>query len=246
MSVQHKNKTAIVSGSSTGIGSHIAESLVNDGYNVVITYFKNKTKAEKLEKKLKKIGNVKLFKLDVSKFSNINSLVKNTLKHYPSIDLLINNAGIHVDKNVSSMDKISWNKVIETNLGGTFYFCKSVLPQMRKQKYGRIINIGSVVALVGSKGASNYSASKAGIIGFTKSFAKEVAPFGITVNTIMPGFFDDGMFYHLDLKTRKSILKQIPSKRLGHSHEIADLIKTIIPSSYLTGQSFVLDGGYSI
>ena len=159
MSVQHKNKTAIVSGSSTGIGSHIAESLVNDGYNVVITYFKNKTKAEKLEKKLKKIGNVKLFKLDVSKFSNINSLVKNTLKHYPSIDLLINNAGIHVDKNVSSMDKISWNKVIETNLGGTFYFCKSVLPQMRKQKYGRIINIGSVVALVGSKGASNYSAS---------------------------------------------------------------------------------------
>jgi 3-oxoacyl-[acyl-carrier protein] reductase len=246
MSTHNENKTAIVSGSSIGIGSHIAESLINDGYNVVMTYFKNKNKAEKLEKKLKKIGNVKLYKLDVSKFSNVNSLVKNSLKNFPSIDLLINNAGIHIDRNVSSMDEISWNKVIETNLGGTFHFCKSVLPQMRKQQYGRIINIGSVVALTGSKGASNYSASKAGIIGFTKSFAKEVAPFGITVNTIVPGFFDNGMFYHLDSKTRQSIIKQIPSKRLGQSHEIADLIKTIIPSSYLTGQSFVLDGGYSI
>ena len=98
---------------------------------------------------------------------------------------------------------------------------------MRKQQYGRIINIGSVVALVGTKGASNYSASKAGIIGFTKSFAKEVASFGITVNTIMPGFFDSGMFYHLDSQTRKSILKQIPYKRLGQPHEIVDLIKTI-------------------
>jgi 3-oxoacyl-[acyl-carrier protein] reductase len=246
MSIHNENKTAIVSGSSTGIGSDIAEFLVNDGYNVVMTYYKNKIKAEKLEKKLKKIGNVKLYKLDVSKFSNVNSLVKNILKHYSSIDLLINNAGIHIDKNVSSMDEISWNKVIETNLGGTFHFCKSVLPQMRKQQHGRIINIGSVVSIIGSKGASNYSASKAGIIGFTKSFAKEVAPFGITVNTIVPGFFDNGMFYHLDSKTRKDILKQIPSKRLGRSHEIADLIKTIIPSSYLTGQSFVLDGGYSI
>ena len=234
MSTHNENKTAIISGSSIGIGSHIAESLINDGYNVVMTYFKNKNKAEKLEKKLKKIGNVKLYKLDVSKSSNVNSLVKNSLKNFPSIDLLINNAGIHIDRNVSSMDEIAWNKVIETNLGGTFHFCKSVLPQMRKQQYGRIINIGSVVALTGSKGASNYSASKAGIIGFTKSFAREVAAFGITVNTIMPGFFDEGMFYHLDSKTRKSIIKQIPSKRLGQSHEIADLIKTIIPSSYLT------------
>ena len=137
-------------------------------------------------------------------------------------------------------------KVIETNLGGTFNFCKCVLPQMRKQKYGRIINISSVVGLVGSKGASNYAASKAGIIGFTKSFAKEVAPSGITVNTIVPGFFDAGMFYHFDSKTRESILKQIPAQRLGQPHEISDLIKIIIPSPYLTGQAFVLDGGYSI
>jgi len=246
MYMNNKNKTAIISGSSIGLGSHIAESLINDGYNVIITYFKNKTKAEKLEKKLTNIGNVKLFKLDVSKFNNVQAVVRSTLKHFKSIDLLINNAGIHIDNNVSSMDEISWKKVIETNLGGTFHFCKCVLPQMRKQQYGRIINMGSIVGLIGSKGASNYSASKAGIIGFTKSFAKEVAPFGITVNTIIPGFFDEGMFYHLDSKTRKSILKQIPSKRLGQPHEIIDLIKTIIPSPYLTGQSFILDGGYSI
>ena len=220
--------------------------MINDGYNVVITYFKNKTKAEKLEKKLNNIGNVKLFKLDVSKIKNVQSVVKNTLKHFSSIDLLINNAGIHIDNNVNSMDEVTWKKVIETNLGGTFHFCKCVLPQMRKQQYGRIINISSVVGLIGSKGASNYAASKAGIIGFTKSFAKEVAPFGITVNTIIPGFFDAGMFYHFDSKTRKSILKQIPTQRLGQPHEISDLIKAIIPSSYLTGQAFVLDGGYSI
>ena len=246
MSMNNKSKTAIISGSSTGLGTHIAQFLINDGYNVVITYFKNKTKAEKLEKKLNNIGNVKLFKLDVSKIKNVQSVVKNTLKHFSSIDLLINNAGIHIDNNVNSMDETTWKKVIETNLGGTFHFCKCVLPQMRKQQYGRIINISSVVGLVGSKGASNYAASKAGIIGFTKSFAKEVAPFGITVNTIIPGFFDAGMFYHFDSKTRKSILKQIPTQRLGQPHEISDLIKAIIPSSYLTGQAFVLDGGYSI
>ncbi len=246
MHMNNENKTAIISGSSTGLGAHIAESLVSDGYNMVITYYENRSKAEKFAKKLAKIGNVKLFKLDVSKLNNVKSVVKNSLKYFKSIDLLINNAGIHIDKHVSSMDERSWNKVIQTNLNGTFHFCKCVLPQMRKQQYGRIINIGSVVALIGTKGASNYSASKAGIIGFTKSFAKEVASFGITVNTIMPGFFDSGMFYHLDSQTRKSILKQIPSKRLGQPHEIVDLIKTIIPSPYLTGQSFVLDGGYSI
>ncbi|SVD94423.1 uncharacterized protein METZ01_LOCUS447277, partial [marine metagenome] len=155
MHMNNENKTAIISGSSTGLGAHIAESLVNDDYNVIITYYENRSKAENFAKKLAKIGDVKLFKLDVSKFNNVKLVVKNSLKYFKSIDLLINNAGIHIDKHVSSMDERSWNKVIETNLNGTFHFCKCVLPQMRKQRYGRIINIGSVVALIGTKGASN-------------------------------------------------------------------------------------------
>ena len=171
---------------------------------------------------------------------------------------MINNAGIHIDRNVSSMDEISWNKVIETNLGGTFHFSKSVLPQMRKQQYGRIINIGSVVALTGSKGASNYSASKAGIIGFTKSFAKEVAPFGITVNTILTGGCKTDRLESLIKKNSKinktkytEQLKKlsaiVPVGHLATTEEFIQLILFLSTtnSSYINGSAIPVDGGVS-
>ncbi|MBS3168834.1 SDR family oxidoreductase [Candidatus Woesearchaeota archaeon] len=134
---------------------------------------------------------------------------------------------------------------MQTNLYGTFYFSKAVLPTMKKQKFGRIINISSYTAFTGIAGAANYVASKAGIIGFSRSLSKEVAKHNITVNTIAPGYFDTGMFYDIPKNIRKRIVEEIPAKRLGKPEEISELIKILISADYLTGQVFTLDGGYS-
>jgi len=184
-------------------------------------------------------------KCNVTKFSDISSIVKKTIQHFGRIDLLVNNAGIHYDSTVAKMNNDIWDSVLNTNLNGTFFFSKAVLPQMKKQKFGRIINISSYVAFTGLAGAANYVAAKAGIIGFSKSLAREVAKDNITVNVIAPGYFDTGMFYHLPKNIRKKIIEEIPSKRLGKPNEVSELIKILFISEYLTGQTFVLDGGYS-
>jgi 3-oxoacyl-[acyl-carrier protein] reductase len=187
-----------------------------------------------------------LVKCDISKPSEVKKLIEKTIQTFGKIDVLVNNAGIHLDGKVSNLDEYSWNKVINTNLNGTFHCCKYTLSQMKKQKYGRIINMSSFTALVGAAGASNYAASKAGIIAFSKSLAKEIASYGITVNTIAPGYFDIGMFYDLDQPTIKKIISKIPAKRLGEPKEIFELITLIISSPYLTGREFVIDGGFSL
>lgn len=240
-----QNRTAIITGSSSGLGSQIARSLVESGFNVVINYHKHKSSAVKLEKELSKIGQVTVLRGDVSKFSDVKNLVAKTIKLFGSIDVLVNNAGIHIDKTVDKMNEKSWKKVIDTNLNGTFNFSKAVLPKMKSQAYGRIINISSILAFIGVAGTSNYSASKAGMIGLTKSLAKEVAKYGITVNAISLGFFDIGMFNDFNEETKKRIKNDIPAKRLGRPEEISDIIKILISSNYLTGQVFTLDGGYS-
>ncbi len=238
--------TAVITGSSKGLGSHIALSLAKSGYNIIIHYNKSKKDAELLEKKLSKITNCIIVKGDISKYDDASKIINQSVKKFGKIDVLINNSGIHEDSIVTKMNLKTWNTVIAVNLGGVFNMSKAVLKTMQNQKFGRIINISSFTAFTGVAGASNYAASKAGIIGFAKSLAKEVAQYNITVNTIAPGYFDIGMFYHLSSKQRKNILKCIPTKRLGNPNEISELIQIIISSSYTTGQTFVLDGGYSI
>lgn len=239
-------KTAIITGSSVGLGSHIAESLAQSGFNVIINYHRKKIDADKLAKKLSQITNVKVIKGDVASFVDTKNVIDKTIKQFGRVDVLINNAGIHIDETVANMNPKSWQNVIDINLTGVFNFSKAVLPQMKKQQFGRIINISSFTAFRGISGAANYSSSKAGVIGFTRSLAKEVARNNITVNAIAPGYFDIGMFNDLNQKIKMNIIENIPAKRLGQPKEISELIKIIIASDYLTGQTFVLDGGYSV
>ena len=239
-------KTVLITGASGGLGAEIATYLMQSEINIVINYFKRKKEAELLAKKLSRKNPVLLLKGDVSKYDDALQVVEKTIKKFGRIDVLINNAGIHIDKTVLNMSPKIWTKVINTNLNGVFNFSKAVLPQMKKQKYGKIINISSFTSFRGVVGASNYAASKAGISGFTKSFAKEVAKYNITVNAIAPGYFDVEMFNDIPADTRKIIQTQIPAERLGQPEEISELIQILIQMNYMTGQIFTLDGGYSI
>jgi len=241
-----RKKTAIVTGSSTGLGAYLGYSLGKEGFNVVVNYSKRRRDAYEVGRKLSKITDSLVIKGDVSKYSDAKKIVKQTKKKFGKIDVLVNNAGIHIDATVLKTTYSSWKKVIDTNLTGTFNCSKAVLPIMIEQNFGRIINISSFTAITGISGAANYSASKAGIIGFTKSLAQEVAKNGITVNAIAPGYFDIGMFHDFDDRTKNQIIGKIPMKRLGLPEEISDLVKILISSSYMTGQVFVLDGGFSL
>ena len=243
--MSNQQKVAIVTGGSSGLGAYISEYLINENFSVVMTYSTSKSQGEKLSKKLSKKGNVLLAHLDVSNSSQVEKLVKRIIAKFGKIDLLINNAGIHIDSTIAKMKNNDWKKVIDVNLTGTFNFSKSVIPIMMTQQYGRIINISSFTAFIGIPGASNYAASKAGVVALTKSLAKELAKYGITVNSIAPGYFDIGMFHDFDAASKKKILSQIPAGRLGQPNEITELIKLINDSSYLNGQIFTLDGGLS-
>ncbi len=241
-----ENLTVLITGASSGIGAYLASSFTKSSMNVVINFHKRKNEADLLVKKLSINNNVISVKGDVSKFKDAKNVVNQTIKKFGRIDVLVNNAGIHIDKTVQNMTPQIWSKVMETNLNGVFNFSKLVLPYMKKQRFGRIINISSFTGFRGIAGASNYAASKAGIIGFSKSFSKEVAKYNITVNAIAPGYFDIGMFYDISSDKQKDIIKNIPATRLGEPKEIFELIQLLIKMNYLTGQVFTLDGGYSV
>lgn len=243
--METQKRTAIITGSSSGLGAHIATFLNNAGFNVILNYSKSQKNAELLAKNFSKKGSILVLKGDVSKYQEVKTMIDKTIKRFGRIDVLVNNAGIHIDEKVIKMTQDSWQSVIDINLTGVFNCSKAVLPHMTKQQFGRIINISSFTAFSGIAGAANYSASKAGIIGFTKSLSKEVAKYNVTVNAIAPGYFDIGMFNDLNTETKKRILQDIPANRLGNPDEITELINILVSSNYLTGQTFVLDGGYS-
>lgn len=241
-----ERKVVFVTGGSRGIGKAIALKYAQNGYNVVINYVSDKTNVEELKKKFEELKVECLIeKADVSKSEEVEQIVKKTIEKFKKIDVLINNAGITRDGLLMRMKEEDFDKVIEINLKGTFLVTKSVIPYMLKKRDGKIINLASVVGVTGNAGQCNYSASKAGIIGFTKSIAKELASRNIRANAIAPGFIDTDMTSVLSDEVKDSINAQIPMKRMGTAQEIANVAYFLgcEESSYTTGQVINIDGG---
>ena len=240
-----QNKIAIVTGASQGIGKTTAELFSKSGAHVVCIA-RNEEKIKNLANMISKNGHsASYFPCDISDGDLIQNTIKSVINDYGKIDILINNAGITRDSLVLRMKNDQWDEVLNTNLNGAFYATKSVLRSMMKNKYGRIINITSIVGLQGNSGQSNYSASKAGLIGFSQSVAKEVASRGITINCIAPGWIETEMTNDLPQNLKSEILKNIPIGKTGTTEDIAytALFLASKESKYITGQTITVDGG---
>lgn len=247
--MENTRKVALITGATKGIGKEIAYMFAEQGYDISINYRTLKPELELYKAELeKKSINCILVKGDVSNYNDCKNIVEETIDKFGKIDVLINNAGITKDTLLMRMTPQDFTDVIDINLVGTFNMCQNTIRHMIKQKSGRIINISSVVGIVGNAGQSNYAASKAGIIGFTKSLAKEVASRNILVNAIAPGFIQTDMTDILPEKLKEQILNQIPLNKLGTTKDIANLVKflTSPDSSYITGEVIKIDGGMAI
>lgn len=247
MSELQNNKVVLITGGSRGIGKAIAQKFANKGYDLVINYRSDNTDLENLEKELKQNNNIDVLfiKADVSNYSECEEMVKKAIEHFGKIDVLINNSGITNDNLLMRMKEEDFEKVIDVNLKGTFNVTKNVVPFMVKQRSGKIVNISSVVGISGNAGQSNYAASKAGIIGFTKSIAKELASRNILANCIAPGFIRTDMTDVLNEKVKEQINLQIPLKKMGEAKEVANATYFLASeeNTYITGQVLNVDGG---
>lgn len=240
------DKCALITGATRGIGKQIAITLAKQGYNIALNYRKENEELENTKKEIEEIGvQVLAVKGDVANFENCENFVKQVIERFGQIDVLVNNAGITKDMLLMKMKKEDFEQVIDTNLVGTFNVTKNVVPYMMKARSGRIINISSVVGISGNAGQTNYSASKAGIIGFTKSLAKEIASRNILVNAVAPGFIETNMTDVLKDDVKQEIAKNIPLKRMGTAQDVANVVKFLASddSSYITGQVINVDGG---
>ena len=240
------DKCALITGATRGIGKQIAITLAKQGYNIALNYRKENEELENTKKEIEKIGvQILAVKGDVANFEDCENFVKQVIERFGQIDVLVNNAGITKDMLLMRMKKEDFEQVIDTNLVGTFNVTKNVVPYMMKARSGRIINISSVVGISGNAGQTNYSASKAGIIGFTKSLAKEIASRNILVNSVAPGFIETNMTDVLKDDVKQEIAKNIPLKRMGTTQDVANVVKFLASddSSYITGQVINVDGG---
>ncbi|MBD1371410.1 3-oxoacyl-[acyl-carrier-protein] reductase [Hazenella sp. IB182357] len=240
------DQVALVTGGSRGIGRAIALSLASVGANIVIFYAGNKEAAEQTVQSILEFGvKATSYQVDVSKKEEVDSAIKEIIASWGHIDILVNNAGITRDNLLMRMKEDEWDEVINTNLKGYFLCTKAVARPMLKQRSGRIINIGSVVGITGNTGQANYAAAKAGVIGLTKTTARELASRGITVNCIAPGFIKTEMTDQLDQGLHEEWMKQIPLKHFGESTDVAEAVKFVASSSarYITGQTIHVDGG---
>ena len=241
------NKVALITGGSRGIGEKIAERFAQAGYNLIINYVSNIENVEELETKIKGNANIEILFIqsDVTSFESCENMVNEAIKKFGHIDVLVNNAGITKDTLLMRMKEEDFDKVINVNLKGTYNVTKNVIPYMMKQKYGKIINISSVVGVSGNAGQANYAASKAGIIGFTKSVAKELASRNILANCVAPGFIKTDMTDILSDSVKESINSQIPLKKMGTAKEVANAVYFLgnEENTYITGQVLNVDGG---
>ena len=241
-----ENKTVFVTGGSRGIGKEVALKFAENGYNVVINYVSSKTDVESLRSEFEDKGvKALIMQADVTDKTAIEELVKKAIEEFGAIDVLVNNAGITRDNLLMRMSEEEFDKVIEINLKGTYIVTKAVTKYMMKKRKGSIINLSSVVGVAGNAGQCNYAASKAGIIGFTKSIAKELASRNIRSNAVAPGFIETDMTAVLSDEIKENIHNQIPLKRMGTAKEVANLIYFLgsDESAYITGQVINIDGG---
>ena len=241
-----ERKTAVVTGSSRGIGKAIALALAKEGYNVVINYNGSKEKAEQVKKECEDFGvSAITIKANVADFAESENLIKEAISTFGSIDVLVNNSGITKDTLLLRMKEEDFDSVIDVNLKGTFNTIKHAARQMMKQRSGSIINMSSVVGISGNAGQANYAASKAGVIGLTKSVARELASRGIRANAVAPGFIETDMTDELNDKAKEEILKTIPLNDTGKGEDVANLVVFLASekSRYITGQVIHVDGG---
>lgn len=240
-----KGKVSLVTGAARGIGKEIALTLAREG-SAIVLWDINSELCKKVEEQIKKLGTNALFsEVEVSNLEEVSNAVKTAVEKFGTIDILVNNAGITKDTLIIRMKEEDWDKVIAVNLKGVFNCTKEVIPVMMKKSWGRIINITSVIGIIGNRGQANYAASKAGIIGLTKSIAKEVASRNITCNAIAPGYIETEMTSKLPESVKEAYIKSIPLARAGTPSDVANLVLFLAQdeSSYITGQVINVDGG---
>ncbi len=238
---------AVVTGASRGIGNAVAEELGRGGAKVVINYSGSQEPAEELAERINQTGGggeAVAIQADVSDPNDAQRLIDQTVEQYGRIDILVNNAGINVDKPMKKLEVEDWDKVIQLDLNGCFYTVHAALPHMLEQELGRIVNMSSYIGEAGNVGQSNYSAAKAGLLGFTKTAALELAKSGITVNAVCPGFVETDMVSAIPEDAQEKILKQIPLGRFGQAEDIAKAVRYIVEDGdYMTGATLDINGG---
>ncbi len=244
-----KDKAAIVTGGTRGIGRAIALELAKEGADIAFTFLKSSQEAETLSGEIEKAGRKALaLQVDVRDFDKSKEMVESVKQAFGRLDILVNNAGITRDKALMMMTRDDWQEVIDTNLNGTFNVTRNVIVTFLKQKSGNIVNVTSVSGVAGLARQTNYAASKAGIIGFTKSLAKEVAAYNIRVNAVAPGFIETDMLGGLKEEHKNELKAKVPLGRFGSPAEVAAAVKFLLSDSagFITGQTIIIDGGLFI
>jgi 3-oxoacyl-[acyl-carrier protein] reductase len=239
-------RVAIVTGSGRGIGRAIALKLAESGIKVVLNDFGDFKTVESVAKEIKAMGGEsQQVMADVSKAEDVARLVEETMSAYKRVDILVNNAGITRDQLILRMSEEEWDDVLNVDLKSVFLCTKAVLRHMAKQRWGRIVSIASIVGVMGNKGQANYAAAKAGIMGFTRAVAKEVAAHGVTVNAVAPGFIDTEMTRNLKKEWREELIKMIPMGELGTPRDVAEAVAFLVSegAGYITGQTLGVTGG---
>ena len=246
MSEKTENRVALITGAARGIGATIALALAAEGTDIAVVDYGEKSAAEETLAKIAERGvRVAYYRCDVSDFAAAKATADAVFKDVGKIDILVNNAGVTADKLLVRMEEADWDRVININLKGCFNMIKHVTPYMMRKRYGRIVSISSVVGLMGNAGQANYSASKAGIIGLTKTVAKEFAPRGVTANAVAPGFIKTAMTDALSEEQKQAMYKLIPLGKLGETEDIAEAVLFLVSdrARYITGEVLRVDGG---
>ncbi len=244
-----KGKKALITGSSRGIGAEIAKKMATLGAEVIVNYASSKDRAEKVKSEIEAAGGTAhVIQADISDFADAKNLVKESYKTMGGLDILVNNAGITRDKLLMRMKEDDWDKVMDINLKGVFNCTKNAVRYLLKADNGKIINMSSVIGLIGNPGQANYSAAKAGMIGFTKTMAKELASKGVCSNAVAPGFIMTEMTDELKDGVKEDIINNVPLARFGEAEEVADLVAFLASdkANYINGQVINVDGGMSL